>query len=215
MLEAEAIHLLSSTIEKCGVPKLAINNDSNIRLFDGRVLRTDIVIVAADGETPLAVFEIKTRGKKTEIYNWTKAELGCLMEKGVKVFAVTLDVEGRLIFAQIGARCKFRRKWQSLHDLRKALGNYALASLRVQERLNINEARLSRFRHWVVFVGIATVADFVLIEEIGIEFSWKIYLLIGLLFSLYAASYGFNIKLSINGNEISICPKNERSKDEE
>ena len=214
MTEQEATNVLVDMLQQCGVPKLAIDTESNLRMVDATVLRLDLVIVAADGETPLAAFEVKSHGDLAKNYRMAKLELGLLLKKGIKAFVVAPDAKGELRFAQVG-KCWPWKKWYPLSDLRKVLGSYVHESMRVQERLNINDARLARFRHWVVFVGVLTAADVAIIEELGFEFSGKVYALVGLVFLLYTVSYGFDLKVSFKGTEISLCPKEERHAENE
>ena len=207
MTEQTAIRVLSETLEKFGVPKFAINVDSNIRLPDGQILRPDLVVVADDGEFPLAAFEVKVRGTLKENYLRAKSELGYLLTKGIKVFSVAPDSDGKLLFSQIRKFWRPRHQWSPLADLGKVL-NYMLDSLKALDRLSLDEIRLARFRHWVVFVGISVTADVALIEQMGFVFSCKVYSLIGLIFALYAISYRLPVRLKFFGCEVSLVPKN-------
>lgn len=210
MTEQEVTETLSAALIECGIPKLAIDVGSNVRLPDGRILRADLVVVAADGETPLAVFEVKAAGALETIYGRAEDEVGdltCLKAKGIKAFVVAPDAEGKPCFAQFAKACRRDGQWHPLAELRTAIGSYASQSLRIVERANLDEARLARFRCRTVGVGAVLLTVATVAEILGKEFSWKVYSLVVLVAALYAVSYGFSAKICLGGNEFSLTPK--------
>lgn len=210
MTEHEALSKLADVLREFNVPEEAIETDMSVRIVGGQTMRPDLIIAAPDGVTPLAVFEVKANVKQEDAYRFSALQLGSFLDKGMRAFAVVSDDNDKLMFAQIKRSRWSHVRWRPLSALGESLGSYALESLKVIEKNDINEIRLARFRNRAMVGGIATSAIASLMEFFGHEFSWKVCALLGMTFTLYAASYRIPIKLNVAGNEIEICHKEEK-----
>ena len=213
-MELEVISRLRAALIASGVPEGAIDDESNIRLNNrascASVIRCDMVIVDDATETPIAAFEVKSgNGGLHKAYEVARKHFYSVLQKKVACFVVALASNGDVMIAPIMRRRWSDANWRSLSDRKgvQQLLDEANVAKKLGAESKESEQELAKFRWWMCFVGIATVVTVALSESWGMEYSWKVYSLIGVLFALYAASYGVPIKLKMGGCEVSLIHK--------
>ena len=218
MTEKEITQMLSVALVQCGIPEWTIDEESNIKLDSSNEkieFHADLIVVTDAGELPLAVFEVRRRGDQKRIYATARRELLSLLSKGIRCFVVTESQQGEVQISELKKTRWSRPSWHLVSDhkrLKRLLGDYAAQSNRVIKLLDKKEDRMKCFRWWIMLVGGGTVGYAAQKEMSGMEYSWKIYSLIGLVFALYAVSYGISIKIGVGDYEISLYPKSEKQK---
>ena len=212
MTEVEVKKKLRDTLIKCGIPGCAIDDKLIVRVADSRnthFIRPDLIVVTDSGEMPLAIFEIKGRSVDLELfYQEARREVRYALPKNIKCFAVAPASDSTIMMARIEERNCRGVEWQVLSDLdviKGFLGDYNIESKKMVAQHG-EDRSLNTFRWRVVSIGFIIVVGAVLGESFGVEYSWKIYSLIWLLFALYAVSYGFPVKLKVGDCEVSLIP---------
>lgn len=221
MTEQEIIKTLVETLVECGIPKWAIDEESNVQIScsgKASVIKSDLVVVDPSQKIPLMIFEVKDRkADLSAFYQDAKREFRYALSRGFKCFAVAQDKDGNVKIAQIREREWNEIKWYAISDgdiFPLVIGDYLLEVKRIiaQREDDAKEHKLRLFRWWVTVTGTLISATAALSESWGMEYSWKVYSLVGLIFALYTVSYGYSIRLRVGEYEVSLCAKKENDK---
>lgn len=208
MTEFDIIQNLRETLVGIGVPEDSIFTEMEVCTGAQRPYRADLLVVASDKKTPLFVFEIKGKNL-SKAYKNSRRQLAGLLGL-FPCFVVALNNADEICIAPIVSYEIDDACWTKLCDvqtLKKSLGDYKEAS---EDTIARNSAdgitkRLEQFRNGLVGSGTIIILIAYIIEmTTGKIMSYQLAVFIGLVFVLYAASYGVVKDIKIGGHQISF-----------
>lgn len=206
MTELDVVMRLSEVLVRVGVPQEAIFNEMEICTGAQRPYRADLLVVASDKKTPLFVFEIKIHGTLSLVYQNARRQMaGALIL--FPCFVVATKGDG-IFIAKIEAYDIKDDDWISLSDyarLRNLIGEYQKQSDSVILHGESVSQRLGRFRNGIVVTGTLIILISYIMEMVtGKVMSYQLMGFLGLVFVLYAASYGVVKDIKVGGNQVSF-----------
>lgn len=206
------------TMLQCqGVPSDAILQEPRIRIGSVGVFRPDIVVLAADKKSIVAIFEIKA-SKKSFCHESTKlytalSSVNCI----APIYLVTCDKE----FPQyklFDASSHNLDNWIKLESRTVFVENYAESSVSAVRMEAARKASLvgaenkdfKRMTLWI-FAIVSTVAA---VSEFLFDyvFSLRLYALITMFYCFLASSTGFCVYMRLGDWEIQIMPEDGKKK---
>lgn len=208
MTELDVVIRLSEALVRVGVPQEAIFSEMEVCTGAQRPYRADLLVVASDKKTPLFVFEIKGKNL-SKAYKNSRRQLAGLLGL-LPCFVVALNNVDEICIAPIVSYEIDDACWIKLCDvqtLKKSLGDYKEASEDTIARNSTDglTKRLEQFRNGLVGSGTIIILIAYIIEmTTGKIMSYQLAVFIGLVFVLYAASYGVVKDIKIGGHQISF-----------
>ena len=210
--EGELRQLVETSLHLAGVPDSAILAEYRIKAGDQGVFCADLIVVAEDRKSVVAVFEFKQneRGVNRGVAQLRHALN--LIDGDFACYIVTNTEDGP-VFAMLQDDGEIRNRWIKLSINSILIEDYKSASrIAIQrERKRKNKTTRSE-RNWFLgvsaLVGLAVVGGSVAAEWWARrEFSWKVYAMIAMFYSFCAAAYGYDVRLKWKDYEISIVRK--------
>lgn len=196
---------LRKTLIDAGVPERAIVTKVVLRTSGGRRQDADLLLVGEDGKTIVAQFEVKICPDPFRMARLTLRNMPSLH----KCYVVA-EVGGRTSIAAIDQSSM--PQWKKLSDMpavKELLGDYFISSSEAVSNSEENKRRivceeLDKLYKFVAVVGLLFFSIFAIGETCGIEFSWKIYSLLFVVFVVMSVTSGCAIRVKFGDYEIAI-----------
>lgn len=210
--ERELRQLVETSLHLAGVPDSAILAEYRIKAGDQGAFSTDLIVVAEDKKSVVAVFEFKKNERGVDRGVAQLRHALNLIDGDFACYIVT-NSEGGPVFAMLQDDDAIRNRWIKLSPDSRLIEDYKSASRIAirRERKRKNKITKSE-RNWFLgvstLVGLAVVGGSVAAEWWARrEFSLKVYAMIALFYSFCAAACGYDIRLKWGDYEISIVRK--------
>ncbi len=197
MTEFDITRNLREALVSLGVPEDFMFTEMEVCTGAQRPYRADFLVVASDKKTPLFLFEIKTNKTFALSYQNARRQMAGAIGQ-FSCFVVTS--QGRNVYVAPIVKYEINdSEWVCLQNnagLKRIIGDYSTLSQKVilrfaPETAEVRALQLVQFRIGLIAYGIPIfiIASF-LEAAIGKEVSYQLAGLFGLVFILYAASYG-------------------------
>ena len=219
MTESDISRSLCDALVSLGVHKESIFYEMDVCTGAQRPYRADILVAASDKKTPLFVFEIKRGSNLSLAYRNARRQLAGVLGM-FPCFVVALNKANEVCIARIVSYELDDACWIRLDDVqgvKKLIGDYEEVSKETIARNTTDglTKRMEQFRNGVVGSGTLIILIAYTIEMVtGKTMSYQLAAFIGLVFVLYAASYGVIKDAKLGGNQISFhIPKKEKNRE--
>ena len=210
MNERMLCQLVVNSLKASGVPESAILFGQQIKAGDQGVFCADLIVVAEDRKSIIAVFEFRKNERSVER---GVAQLRCalnLINDDFSCYIVTEKESGGPVFAMLQDSGEVDGRWLALKSGVVLVEDYEAASCAAicRERKRKNVVTKTE-RNWFVeitaVIGLLIVGGSVLLECMSCrELSWKVYAMIAMFYSFCAAACGYDVRLKWKDYEISI-----------
>lgn len=206
----DLLEVLKKSLVNIGVPERFILLEPILRFPNGDSMHADAVVMAEDGKTVLAQFEVKlSRLKSISAFEAGRLALHEAI-KWHRCFVVTV-IENACVIADAQYS---KAQWTDIAQLtewNQLFGNYEVNStLAVENRKTQNSARqqkmMSIFVWGVIIVGVITISVAGWLECTQHHvFSRRLYALLCYILALIAAASGFYIKADFGHFGVTVC----------
>lgn len=213
--EKELRQTVFDSLKASGVPDAAILPDRQIKVGDQGVFCADLIVVAEDKKSVIAVFEFKSNkngvGRGVEQLHHALNLIG-----GDFTCYIVSNDAGRPVCAMLREDGEAGYRWVPLTNATVLIDGYESASRMAIQRERKRKNRVTKDeRHQFMLIsaiggGVVVVGSVVFEWWVHREFSWKVYAMIALFYSFYAAACGYDVRFKLNDVEICIVKQNER-----